>query len=207
MHSQPNKLVPALAAVLGLLLPALHAHARDNAPAGTYTASTGATAGRSHARGQAGGLLARRGQTEETTGAGITIRIDSYSTQSELDALVQAQQSGGSAAALKTLSGMSHGSVQIGGQSFRVNAISSVRTGGGWNIYLLSAEPFGEAGPRGRQVRGASAGTIVLHVDAGGSGDGMLYTSTQFVVESDGQVRAQAGGSTATALSSVVHGG
>ena len=175
----------------------------DRAPAGTYTASTGASAGTASStgpRGRARGAAAGEG----TTSGAITLNIDGYSTKEEVDQIVAAQGSGAEAM-LQAVNKTSHGTVTIGGHSFMVNMAASVKAGSSYNIYMVSARPFstGTSSGGGSSVMGGSAGYIQLTVNSSGSGEGKMYTSTQIVVEKDGSVLARGGASTATVLTNV----
>ncbi len=175
-----------------------------SAPTGTYTATMGASGGTASA-GAAGRGRGRAGRgTEATTGTAVTMKIGSYSSQAELDALAAA--GGDPAKFLSVLSGYNHGTVTVGGQSFPINAAYSTSAGSAGNVICMAtAKPLASSGTsrRGRQATGTSGGYIRLTVDASGSGTGMLYTSTQVVISSSGEFSARAGGSTGTALTDV----
>lgn len=192
-------------AALSVLLAVAGAEA-GTAPTGSYTATMSGTASTSSATSGHGAARGRR-SSEATTGTAVSIRIDSYSSEAELDALAAAQ--GDPAKFLDVLAAYDHGSVSIGGQSFPVNAVHSSSAGAAGNvIVLLTARPLtsSQTGRRGRSVSGTSGGYIRLTVDAAGSGDGVLYTSTQVTVETDGSFSSRGGGSTATPLDNVQRG-
>lgn len=174
------------------------------APTGTYTASMGQSAGTASGgttnggRGRVGG----RGNGS-ASGTSVTMNVSSYSTKSELDQLRAAQDD--ISKFLSTLNSFNHGSVTISGQTFTVNAATSVQAGDKYYIYLLTSTPLASSktGRGGRQATGAAGGYIRLTVDSNGAGDGMLYASTQVVISTNGEITARGGASTATQLSSV----
>lgn len=200
-------------AVLMVSLMAVPVLAGNQAPTGTYTATTGSSAATASGGGRSGGGpragggagRGRTGTTSTSAGSGsdLTMDVASWSTQADAQQLTSAQGGNGQGA-LAVLNSMNHGSVTIAGRNFPINAAFSVPKGSGYSIYLVSAKPFSAEGGRGRAA-GATSGLIVLHVDASGAGTGELYTSTQVVFETTGEVQARGGASTATNLSGVAH--
>ena len=176
--------------------------AAGQASTGTYIATTGGSAATASGA-TAGGRGRASGSTASTSGGTVTIDLGSYSTQSEVDALKAANDN--LDAFLKQLSSYSHGSVKIGNQSFKINFAYSTQTGSEYQIFLVSATPLttSQTGPQGRSATGAAGGYIRLTVNANGDGTGMMYSSTQVVINNNGSVEARAGGSTATQLTTV----
>ncbi|MBI3653389.1 MAG: hypothetical protein HY231_20355 [Acidobacteria bacterium] len=204
----------ALLAIGILLTTTVHAIG-GQAATGTYTASLGNSAGMASggATGSGGGAargrMTRGGGSASTaaSGANVSLNISSYSTQEEINKLVQTQND--ASAFLNTLNGYNHGSVTISGKSYPINAAYSLQAGSNYYIYLVSAKPFsGEAtgrGGRGGKASGAAGGYIRLTVNSGGSGDGALYTSTQVTVQTNGAIEVRGGASTASQLTNVAH--
>jgi hypothetical protein len=138
-------------------------------------------------------------------GGSVKMNIASWSTEEDARKLADAQRGGRLEALLEALSGMNHGTVTVGGEEFVINAAFSIQAGSVYHIYLLSAKPFTSAGPAGRIGQGVAVGFISLQVDSSGNGAGQLYTSTQVIVERNGEVRARGGVSTASQLADVKH--
>jgi hypothetical protein len=175
----------------------------SQAPTGTYTASTGMSAGTASGMGKRGMGRASATGGENVT-ANITCNIERYVTAQDIEGFLQAQQSGGQQL-LKAFSAKKFGTVMIGNQSFDINMAASAKVGSGYKIYLVSARPFSSGtGPQGKSAQGAAAGYIELTWNGQG-GSGVMYTSTQVVIQSDGSVQARAGASTATTLTNVNH--
>ena len=185
------------------------------APTGRYRATLGSSAGTASggavnsAGSAARGRFARGGgsASDAASGATVSMTIGSYSTQDEINKLAQSQND--ASAFLNTLSAYNHGSVTVGGTTYPINAAYSVQAGSSYYVYLLSAKPFSaeSSGPRGRggKADGAAGGYIRLTVNSAGSGDGVLYASTQVVVQTNGASEARGGASSASQLSNVAH--
>ena len=173
----------------------------SQASTGTYTASTGDSAATGSVTGGGG---AARGSKTTTAGSGsaVTMAIDSWATQADLDALAAAQ--GDTKKFLDILSGLRHGSVTLGGKTIPVNLAWSFKSGASYQILLLSEKPFSATSSRtGGSASGAAVGYIRLTVDGNGAGQGMMYSTTQVAFESGGDIVARGGASTATQLSNV----
>jgi len=174
------------------------------APTGTYTATMGSTTATTGTRARGSGFRRGRTSTGTTSGTQVSIAISSYSSQEELDQLAAAQND--PAGFLKILSSFSHGTVTIGSASFPINAAYSTGAGTSGNIiYVLSSHPLtsSHVSRGGRQATGTSGGYIRLTLGAAGSGSGVLYSSTQVVVATNGTMNVKAGGCTASTLSNV----
>lgn len=191
-----------IAAFLGfVMLVAAPILMAEQAPTGSYTATTGGTAvggggstsGGSHGHGGT--------STGSTAGKTLTMNVASYTTQEELQKLAATQ--GDPKKFLDTLKGFNHGTVMIGSKSYVINAAASAKAGSSSYVVMLSATPF-EASGSSRSAKGVAAGYIRLTVDDAGAGTGMLYTSTQVVVSTtSGDFTAKGGASTATQLTAV----
>ena len=176
----------------------------SEAPLGTYTATMGGTTASTGVMGRGRGF--RRGRTTSgaTAGTQVTITVNSYSSPEELDQLAAVQQDPN--AFLQLLSSFQHGTVTIGSQSFPINAAYSTAAGTTGNIiYIVSSRPFTSSNTsrRGRRAMGTAGGYIRLTVNAEGSGEGVLYSSAQVAISTDGTFTAKAGGTTATQLTGV----
>lgn len=173
----------------------------EQAPAGTYTATAGssvATGGGTTSAGKHG-----RGGTTTSKGSGtkITATITSYTDQSELEALAATQ--GDAKAFFDKLATFNHGTVTVEGKSYPINAATSVSYGSTYYVAIASAKAFSTSGSS-RTAKGATGGYIRLTVDSAGVGKGVMYTSTQVVVnKSTGEFEAKVGASTATELTDV----
>ncbi len=174
------------------------------APLGTYTATMGGTTASTGAMGRGRGARRHRTTTGATSGTQVTITVNSYSSPEELDQLAAVQQD--PEAFLQLLSSFQHGTVTIGSQSFPINAAHSTAAGTAGNIiYIISSRPFASSNTSrlGRRATGTAGGYIRLTVDAAGTGEGVLYSSAQVAISTDGTFTARAGGTTATQLTGV----
>lgn len=166
---------------------------------GTWTARTAGTAATASGHGAAGGA---RGSAATTAGAGsvVTMRVDDWSPQSELDTLKGLLAAGDTKGFLSTLGGYDHGEVVIGAARIPVDLAWNESIGGKDVVVLVSAKPFAASGARG-SMSGAAVGYIRLAVDSSGSGEGAMYSTTQVSFKgSSGEPAARAGASSATKL-------
>ncbi|MCP4655617.1 MAG: hypothetical protein GY856_09385 [bacterium] len=198
---------PAFAVALALMivwaLPALAA--TDQAPTGTYKATTGSTAATASGAGATAGAAAAGGVAGAgggTKGYTVTMNVSSYSSDEEIEELKALVKD--PAAFLKTLNGFRHGNVKLGNRSVPIHAAYSIKKGGKYHIFLLSAKSFDKTPSRVRaKGSGAAAGYIRLTVDGDGDGSGMMYATAQVVFKVNGEIVARAGASTATKLNEV----
>jgi len=193
----------AVVLMIAWALPALAA--TDQAPTGTYKATTGSTAATASGAGAAAGAAAAggaAGASGATKGYDVTMNISGYSGDEEIEELKALVKD--PAAFLKTLNGFRHGSVKLGNKSVPINAAYSIKQGGKYHIFLLSAKSFDKSASRIQaKGSGAAAGYIRLTVDGAGDGGGMMYATAQVVFKVSGEIVARAGASTATKLNEV----
>jgi hypothetical protein len=188
-------------AAAALLLASLPALAVSQAPAGTYTATSGNSAATGSVTGSGG---AARGSKTTSAGSGssITMSINNWATQADLESLAAAE--GDPKAFLDLLAQKSFGTVTLGGRAIPVNLAWSFKSGASYQIVLLSEKPFAATSSRtGATGSGVAVGYIRLTVDGSGIGSGMLYSTTQVAIQSGSDIVARGGASSATQLTNV----
>jgi hypothetical protein len=113
----------------------------EAASPGTWTAKTAGTAATASGHGAAGGA---RGSAATTAGAGsvVTMTVDDWSPQSELDALKALLAAGDTKGFLSTLGGYDHGEVVIGGKRIPVDLAWNESIGGKDVVVLVSERDF-----------------------------------------------------------------
>lgn len=168
-----------------------------NAPTGAYSAMMGASAATTRTAG--GNRIARRAATTEATeGTPIQIRVDSWASRTELEAVASAEDIDAA------INGYRMGSLTIGGLVYPINLATSAKVGSNYVMSLLSTRTFSGTGAAGRLAQGGGLGYVTLTVPVSGAvGRGSLYTSVQVGVSESGEVRVLGGATSATQLTEV----
>lgn len=173
------------------------------AKTGTYTgymgasavAGAGAVTGTAYtvAKGTAGAVSA---------GTKVTMSINKFLSEEEIDALFSKENDAQSF--MNILKGYNCGTVKIANKSFKINAAHSAKTGSKYSIFLLGSTPFNyDAKQTPHSVRGITVGYIRISVNETGDGGGVLYQATGVSLQKNGQIKAAAGGASATKINDV----
>jgi len=145
----------------------------ERAPIGTYNAVMGTT---TISRGVLTSTTARkvRFSAPSTKSVQVTMRIDSFSSQEELNTISNA----GEKNVIPTLAKYNHGTITIAGKSYPINLAVSFRRGNTYRINILSAKPYGAVGPQGGSISGNTYGaiTLVIPITDGAAGTGTMFT-------------------------------
>jgi len=119
---------------------------------------------------------------------GITININSYSTEGDASLLLEAVQSGKKNGLLNTLQSMSSkGRIAVTGQVGNdSNFIRQITTGKGRTIRILLDRrmSFFEL-TRGARSKEYQFSALELHLDEKGNGDGLLYPAAKVKINKD----------------------